>query len=166
MPNDSIFPEYVLANKQTLCTKCVNEDNCRDTYLSQLERNLESVLAWRDYDEVAQMKSVISNIVMRRSESGGIIDASDIRAEFIDIQNRLRRRIQLVFPRIQRWSNISTIASIPIALAGVATGSALLTITGGSLLGLAQAASKTTDYLTSKYSWIAFTNKAVELSSR
>ncbi len=162
LPNDSIFPEYLTTSKE-LCVKCANENACKDSYLSKLEDNLNNLLTWRDYDEILQLKSVINDIVDKRNKSGGIIDANEIRNEFRQTQDKLRRRITLIFPKIRRWSNITTLLSIPIALAGAASGLPLLTITGGSLFGLSQAANKTTEYLSSKYSWTGFISKDVEL---
>lgn len=160
LPNETIFPEYI-TTKRAECGNCTREQKCKDTYLSTLESNLKKTLSMRAYDEISQLKSVINDIVDKRNKSGGIIDASEIRQEFLDTQNKLRRRIRLVFPKIKRWSNITTVLSIPIALAGAATGLPLLTITGSSLFGLSQAASKTTDILSSKYSWTGFISKDV-----
>lgn len=162
LPNEHILPEYIITNKET-CGKCAKEESCKDAYLSDLEINVKDTLKLRDYDEIYQLKSVVNNIVDKRSKSGGIIDAHEIRQEFSEVQTKLRRRMQLVFPRIKRWSNVSTMVSIPIALAGTATGLPILTLTGASLFGLSQAANKTTDILSSKYSWTGFTNKDVEL---
>lgn len=165
LPNDPIFP-YYLTGDEELCSKCANQNACKDSYLSKLEDNLRNMLTWRGYDEILQLKSVINDIVDKRNKSSGIIDPNEIRNEFLDIQKKLRRKVKLVFPKIKRWSNITTLASIPIALAGVATGLPLLYITAGSLAGLSQASNLTTEYLSSKYSWTAFTNKNVELHSR
>lgn len=164
LPNAPIFPEYITVNRE-LCATCAHENACKDSYLSKLEHNLKHLLTWRDYDEILQLKSVVSAIVDKRNKSNGIIDAHEIRNEFLDTQKKLRRRIKLLFPKIKRWSNITTLVSIPVALTGAATGLPLLYITAGSIAGLAQAAKQTTEYLSSKYSWTGFISKDVELHS-
>lgn len=165
LPNDPIFPEYVTVNRE-LCPKCSKENACKDSYLSELEYNLKNLLTWRDYDEILQLKSVVNAIVDKRDKSSGIIDASEIRKEFLDTQRNLRRMVKLVFPKIKRWSNITTLVSIPVALTGVATGLPLLYMTAGGIAGLAQAARLTTEILSSKYSWTGFIAKDVRLQSK
>lgn len=162
VPNTSILPEYVVVRK-TLCSKCAREESCRDTYLSQLETNVRNVLKWRDYDEIQQLKAVTDKIVDKRSKSGGIVDPEDVLHDLRSVESRLRRRMQLLFPRIQRWANITTMLSIPVALAGLSTGSPLLTISGGSLAGLSQATKQMVSLLSSKYSWIGFLSSETDL---
>jgi hypothetical protein len=165
LPNESIFPEYLVTSKD-LCAMCKHESACKDTYLLTLETNLENLLSWRDYDEMIQLRSIIDEIVDRRIKVGGIIDPNDIRQDFQDKQNKLRQRIQLVFPKVRRWVNITTILSIPVVLAGIATSSPLFTIAGGSLAGLSQATKQVVEFLSNKYSWIGFTSKDTKLSSK
>lgn len=165
LPNENLLPEYITTNRE-LCEKCGKEQTCKDTYLLAVENNMKETLRLRDYDEVYQLKSVVNDIVQKTSKSGGIIDANDIRREFVETQNKLRRRMKFIFPKIKRWSNITTIVSTPIALTGIATGIPLVTITGATLIALSVAANKTIDVLSSKYSWTGFTNKDVTLSQQ
>lgn len=165
LPNENILPHYLVTNREQ-CGKCQSEGECKDTYLSTLESNMKETLRLRDYDEVHQLKSIVNDIVEKRNKSDGIIDPIEIRAEFIETQNKLRRRMKLMFPKIKRWSNITTIVSTPIALTGIATGNPLVTITGAALTALSIAANKTTDVLSSKYSWTGFTNEDVALSQQ
>lgn len=162
LPNDSLFPEYLITNKE-LCAKCAHESTCKDTYLATLETNLKTLLSWRNYDEILQLKSVVSDIVDKRSKAGGIIDHNIIRQDFQDTQNKLRRRMNLTFPKVKRWSNITTVLSIPVALAGVATSVPLITVAGLSLSGLAQASKQVVEFLSNKYSWIGFINRDTKL---
>jgi len=165
VPNESVFPEYVTVNKE-LCGKCTKEQNCKDKYLLGLETNVKELLKWRDYDEIQQLKAITNQIVEKRAREGGVIEPADIRHDLQDQQNRLRRRLKLVFPKVRRWSNITTVLSIPIVLAGVATSSPLIAIVGGSIAGLSQATKQVIELLSNKYSWVGFVSKEINLSEK
>ena len=89
VPNRSLFPEYVYINRE-MCAKCANEDSCKDTYLAKVESNLREMLSWRSYDEIQQLKSIVSDIVRRRREFGGIVNPSEILHDFRDRQSTIR----------------------------------------------------------------------------
>lgn len=165
LPNSSVFPEYVYINKDT-CSKCVNEKSCKDTYLSNVESNVKNILSWRDYDEIQQLKSVVADIVHRRKELGGVVNPSDILHDFRNKQDKIRKRVKLIFPKVKRWANVTTMLSIPIAVAGLGTGHPLIAVSGAGLAGLSHLAKELVDLLLSKYSWIAFVSKDAELHRR
>lgn len=162
VPNESVFPEYITTKKE-LCHRCAREESCKDNYLLALETNVKELLKWRDYDEIQQLKDITNQIVDKRVREGGVIEPADIRSDLQDQQSKLRRRLKLVFPKVRRWSNITTVLSIPVALAGAAASSPLIAIVGGSLVGLSQATKQVIELLSSKYSWVGFVNKETNL---
>lgn len=162
LPNDSILPDYALASGE-LCAGCAKEQRCRDTYLSQVEGKLKELLAWRDYDEIAQMKAVLGKVVRRRKKAGGIVDPAEIIHDLRGEETKLRRRVRSVFPRVRRWANITTVVSIPLALAGVATSSPVLTLSAAGAAGASQVVKELVELLSSRYSWIGFVSKETEL---
>ena len=162
-PNTTIFPEYVVVDKKR-CLKCNREQTCKDGYLSEIENNILGILKWRDYDEVQQLKSVTEGIIKKRDKSGGIIDHEVILHDLKEEERKLRHRMKSIFPKIQRWSNITTLLSIPIALGGVASGSPLFMLGGASLVGMSRGTEKVIELLSSKYSWIGFLNKDILLN--
>lgn len=163
LPNTSIFPEYAISRlfRQDLCSKCAKEQNCKDTYLVEVESNLKELFTWRKYDEVNQLKEVVEQIVHRRNENEGIMNPMDMVSDFQKTENRLKRRIKHIFPKVRRWANITTILSIPVALVGVATSDPLTTIIGAGLAGTSQLTKEMVELLTSKYNWVGFLSKEV-----
>lgn len=162
IPNESVFPEYVLFSEDQ-CPKCVNEEKCKGGYLSELEANLRKIISWRDYDEVYQLKAVVESIVDKRNKSGGVLDPTDVVRDFRHQEDKLRRKVKLTFPKVKRWANITTMLSIPVVVAGVASSSPLITVGGAALAGLSELTKELVDLLSSKYSWIGFMNKETEL---
>ena len=162
LPNATLFPGYVLS-ENSKCHICANEKNCRDTYLSTLEADLKEIFSWRNYDEIHQLKAVVSAIVRKHQESGGIVNPADILHEFRNEQNKIRKRIKLVFPKVKRWANITTMLSIPVIFAGLGTGNYLITLSGSGLAGLSKLSKELIELLSSKYSWVGFISKDAKL---
>jgi len=76
-------------------------------------------------------------------------------------ESHLQKLIHSVFPKVRRWSSVTTLVSIPVALAGVAIGSPLFIISGSSLAGISHLSKEATKLLSNKYSWVSFRNKHV-----
>ncbi len=162
LPNDSIFPEYVLVSRE-LCRECANERSCRDRFLLEVETNLKKLFAWRDYDEIYQLKAVVEDIVDKRKKAGGVINPADVLRDLRSQEDKLRKRVRLVFPKVKRWANITTMLSVPVAVAGVASDAPLITVAGAALVGLSKLTGELVELLSSKYSWVGFVNKETEL---
>lgn len=165
MPNDLEIPEYIITNKK-LCNSCKKIKQCKDKYLINLEKNLKNFLKWRSYDEFQQIKNVLEKITKIRKKQNGIISAEEITEKFSSIENKLRKRVLSVFPKVKRWANILTIISAPTALLGITTGEALITIPSAALATLAHVTNKIIDIFSSKYSWIVFKSKEVKMPSK
>ncbi len=59
-----------------------------------------------------------------------------------------------VFPRVERWSNMVTVMSVPAIVAGVSTGSTTLASIGAGIAGVATVSNKYVEILRSKYRWV------------
>lgn len=162
IPNCEVFPEYVYMSKDA-CATCRKMDSCKDKYLSEVESNLKHIIRWRNYDEIQQIKAVVNEIIDMHTAARGDLNASDVLKKFGKKQELLRRRVKLVFPQIKRWANITTMFSIPVIVAGIATANPLITVSGATLAGLSKIAKEGVELLSSKYSWVGFTSKDIEL---
>ncbi|MDD3364488.1 MAG: hypothetical protein PHZ03_05860 [Syntrophomonas sp.] len=156
---NTYLPELELMQYYGDCIKCEKYESCNDMYLAEVEKNFKKIVKWREYDEVYQMKQVTNDIVKKRNKKGGVIEAKEILAEFQSIEEKLKKRLNSKFPKIKRWSNISTIISIPCTLAGAASGRASLGLAGAGLYGISKASTELIKFLESKYSWVGFVNK-------
>lgn len=156
LPEKSLFPHYVYSPQ---CKTCANTKDCSETYLSELKKNINEYLEWRNYDELYQIREVITRIIGSRGKSDEIFDAKDIITEFKEVENQLSKLIHSLFPKVKRWTNMTTMLSVPIAVVGVSSGSALLTTTGGALAGASVVTKELIDFLSSKYQWVGFLNR-------
>jgi hypothetical protein len=141
LPNISIGHAYLFDQLED-CQKCTHELKCKDTYLSEIEKNIKSIIKKRDYDEIQQVINLLNKISEKR--------------DFLD--TGINRRVKSVFPKIKRWSNLTTFVSIPVALSGLITGNPFLTIPGGMVTGIAKGTEELLKYYENKYNWINFLN--------
>lgn len=108
LPNELVLHNYAF-NPEEQCNRCARIVDCKDKYLSDIEKNVNKMFKWRNYDEIHQIKDVIN----QRNKIDGVINPIEIKNEFIDIRNKLNKRIKKVFPKVKRWPNLSTIMSVP-----------------------------------------------------
>lgn len=164
LPEFEIFPEYTLMHffsSTESCSICVKEKKCSTKYLNQLEDNLSKYLDIREYDEIIQIKRLISDIVHRLDLNEGKVDYNDVIREFKNEERTITKRIRSVFPKINRWSNLALIASIPITVVGITTGLPMVSAVGASIAGLSKATQEYVKYLESKYKWVGFVSKNI-----
>lgn len=156
LPNISLLHDYSF-RKDSQCTDCQENPNCLKEYLIKTENNTKDLLKWRSYDEISQLKEMITSIIRKRTAADGVISSEEIISEFQDKEQSIRKKIRSVFPKVKRWSNITTLLSLPIAIAGISIGDPVVATSGASVAGLSIASREIIDYLKSKYSWIGFT---------
>jgi len=132
LPNTSVFPDYVMYRifSSEKCEECGRSKKCKDGYLADVEEKVKELITWRSYDEIIQLKDVLEDIVHQRNNGEGIINPSDIVGDFRAKEMKSKRRMKRGLPKIQRWANITTMLSVPVALFGAATGDQKTTIAG------------------------------------
>ena len=149
--NYAFYPEKT-------CKECEKYDNCKDTYLDETERALDTILKWRDYDELHQAKLEIDKIIKVKGEINSAKDVDDVIKEFKERQDKINRNINKRFPQIQRWTKMTTVLATPITIASAITGNIPLTVGGVVATGLAQATENLLEIYKSKNNWVGFVN--------
>ncbi|HZV47890.1 MAG TPA: hypothetical protein VFG06_11180 [Thermodesulfovibrionales bacterium] len=150
------LPEIAIApfiGKRT-CWNCKRAYNCDSHQLIQIENAIRKFIKWRDYDEIYQMKIVFDAIA--KSSADKDYTAKDIQREFKEKEVATQKKLYSVFPKVQRWSNLTTILSIPVIVAGSATASPLLAGLGAGIAGISKTIEKYITILESKSRWVCF----------
>ncbi len=164
LPNDPLVSRFLACSKldRDKLERCGNRQKCHDEHLRRIEKQVSMVLAWRDYEEVHQLREVVDRIIRER-ESGALpLDAADVSRSLDETRTTLNRRIRFAFPKVTRWADIVTMLSVPVAIAGAMAGSPSLIYTGASLAGLGQVGKVAIDVLKSQYRWVGFRPKQGE----
>ncbi len=163
LPQLELFPNYIIGkdiNKEN-CESCKGHSFCKDNYLIDLENNLKNYFIIKEYDEIQQIKEIINTISKSKSKINSLKDHKEIVNNFEIQKKRIQKKLYSSFPKIERWSNVSMIISIPIALIGLISNINSLTIYGSIFAGLSSVSDKYIKFLQNKYSWINFLNKNI-----
>ena len=156
LPEVAFLPEYFVTTK---CSTCKSETDCRSSVLSNLETNLRKVLAWRDYDEFHEVRQVFDAISAKRDDC---TDPSELVAAFVQQEAKIQKRVNGLFPKVERWTNLASVVAIPIALGGVTSGSTVLATAAGAVAGLAEISKKYLEISKNRYRWVGFRNDPVK----
>ena len=138
------------------CWSCANGDGCEKAEVKQIEKRLSEYLRLRDYDEVHQMKALHIDLASKVNQIDGQGLMKDIQEQFLKTKKLLNRRMNKLFPVAMRWSNLTTVLSIPVAVAGISTHDPLTASIGAGIAGLSQIAKQYMEFLTSKNRWLCF----------
>ncbi|MBN2828085.1 MAG: hypothetical protein JXQ26_08840 [Tissierellales bacterium] len=158
LPNLEIGHMY-LYDHQNQCLECKNEIRCKDSYLIDIEKNVKNVLQKRDYDEIQQIINLLNKISEKRDSNDFAINPIEFAQEFSTEKSKINRKVKSVFPKIKRWTNLTTFVSIPVALGGLVTGNPFLAISGGMITGVAKGSEELIKYFENKYNWINYLNR-------
>lgn len=158
MPGNLAVHNYAFVDEEK-CEQCIYYDECKSSYLKRTEEAITRMLQWREYDEIHQAKEEIDKIVRVKNEIITQQDIEDIIKEFKERQDKINKNINNRFPKIERWTKMTTVIATPITIASAITGNLPLTIGSAAATGLAQATESLMDVYKSKNNWVGFVNE-------
>ena len=158
LPNELTLHNYAFVN-DNMCDTCENIGKCKDIYLDELEDGLEKIIKWRNCDEILQLKEVVDDICKRKESLATYEDIADIKSEIKSKAYSINKNIQKLFPKVRRWTNLSTIVTVPVALCTLATGNLEMSLISSGIAGVSKVVDEYMKYYTSKHSWVGFINR-------
>jgi hypothetical protein len=156
LPNESILHHYGLHKG---CNCCVHSENCSDTYLNDVEKNLYKVLSLRNRDEMKELAIVMDSIIQNADEYLEVDETDYILKELRKKQFEINKLINLDFPKVQRFANLVANVSIPLSICGPVVGSMQLSTIGSVALGTASLINNTLERYKNKTSWVRIVDK-------
>lgn len=157
MPEKLAVHSYAFTNEEQ-CEQCVHYKQCKDHYLTDTEKALVKMFKWREYDELQQAKEEINKIILLKNDISSQKDIDDVVNEFKGRQDKINRNINKRFPKIERWTKMTTVLATPITIASAISGNIPLTIGGAVATGVAQATDNLLEIYKSKNNWVGFVN--------
>ena len=157
LPENLAIHNYAFADERQ-CEECKYYEDCKKNYLHNTEVTLEKVFKWRDYDELQQAKEEINRIISLKNDISSQKDVDDIVKEFKERQNKINRNINKRFPKIERWTKMTTVLATPITIASAISGNLPLTVGSAVAGGVAQATEKLLEIYKNKNNWVGFVN--------
>lgn len=161
LPESLSVHSYAFADEEE-CQNCVKYEACKDNYLVDTEKALKKIFEWRDYDELQQAKGEINTIIKAKNSISSENDIKDIVKEFREKQNVINKNINKRFPKIERWTKMTTVMATPLTIVSAVTGNIPLTIASAAAIGVSEATEKLLDVYKSKNNWIGFVNNMKE----
>ena len=67
---------------------------------------------WREYDELQQAKEEINKIISLKNDISSQKDIDDVIKEFKGRQDKINRNINKRFPKIERWTKMTTVLEL------------------------------------------------------
>jgi len=85
----------------------------------------------RNNESILQLSDVIQGIVNKKDILGENIDSKEIIMGLKQKEAKISKLMKSTLPKVSRWSNLTTMLSIPVAVAGAYTKQPLLMAAGG-----------------------------------
>lgn len=157
MPEGLAAHTYAFSDENK-CKECTHYTSCKDSYLSDTEQALEKMFQWREYDELQRAKEEIDEIISLKNEISSQKDIDDVVRSFRQRQEQINRNIHSRFPKIRRWTKMTTVLATPITISSAVFQNAPLTVGSAAATGIAQATEKLLEIYESKHNWVGFIN--------
>ncbi len=161
IPNVRIFSDFTFRTKE-YCGDCDRLSVCKGKYLKETETNINKILEYRNTDELFQIRDVLNEIIDVKSEKNGILTQSDIKDIMTEYKNKssnINKRMKKYFPKIQKYSNIATLITLPICLAGIISGNPIVSGIAGTAAASISSINAGIELIKNKYSWVGFLEK-------
>lgn len=155
---ENIGAHHYAFTREESCEECKHHNRCKDNYLEETEDAFSKMLKWRDYDELQQAKAEIDRIIRIKGEVLSRKDIDDVVRMFKERQEQINRNINKRFPKIERWTKMTTVLATPVTVASAITGNMPLTIGSAVATGLSQIAEQAMEIYKSKNNWVGFVN--------
>ena len=157
MPERASVHSYAFTDEKK-CVECDYYDECKDNYLYETKTTLEQIIKWREYDELQQAKEEINKIIKVKNELSSEADIKDIVQQFKEKQDKINKNINKRFPKIERWTKMTTVVATPITIASAISGNIPLTVGSAVATGVAEVTEKLMEIYKSKNNWVGFVN--------
>ncbi len=156
LPSIELGHSYLIDSERGLCPKCVHEESCSSKYLIQIEKQLESILTLRQYDEIRMTCEVMDKICERSMLQGHVLTGDELWGDLQEEARKTEKIIKRKLRKVKRWSKISSYVSIGL---GAASFLNPLLAAGAAVPAVAsQCLSSYEDYLKKESSWVNFVN--------
>ena len=154
LPSIELGHSYLIDSERGWCSKCVREKGCSNNYLIQIEKQLESILALRQYDEIRMTCEIMDRICERSMMQGHVLTGDELWDDLQEEAKKTEKTIKQKLHKIKRWRKISSYVSIGL---GAASFLNPLLGAGAAVPAIAsQCLSSYEDYLKKESSWVNF----------
>lgn len=162
LPNESLIPNFAIHNEEK-CKSCKHENSCKEEY-DNYTKTLNSILSYRNYDELFQAKKNVEKIISKKGEIRDDKDIAEVINQFNEKKDTINKNIYKIFPKIKRWTNMVTLLSTPLTigtsvLAAIGNTNPIVPIISGSVIAIDEGIKKAMENYTDNNRWVSFLDK-------
>lgn len=157
LPKFDLWHPY-LADAANKCNQCVNEEKCKDEYLSVIEKQVFNLLEYRERDEIKQLCFLMDRICSERFKEEYEIDPKDLLHEINVEKLKVQRKLNTTYKNIEKWKNVVMTISAGLSLGGF-FGYGTISAIGGVGLLASNVIGSNIEQLEKKHRWVNLFNK-------
>lgn len=117
LPTVTLGHSYLFDSEKGRCASCKNDKICSESYLLQIEKQLESILSLRKYDEIRLTCEVMDKICERSMLQGHVLTGEELWDDLQEEAAKTEKKVTQRLSNIQRWSKITSYVSIGLGAA-------------------------------------------------
>lgn len=152
LPANPSFTNYLYLNTSK-CGICKNLQSCKQ----DLEFSLHNYLDYRDYDEINQIKKVLTKL--NKKIGSNKVDYKDLKYEFLEYKREINKQMLTTYSKIENWSEYVIYASSSLSGLGAIFNSPSISAMGVSILAASSVTKAGLRYINNKNKWINFDHK-------
>lgn len=156
IPQVDIWPEFIFSNK-THCLECAKIDRCNDSYLADVEKNLFSLLEYRQHDEIQEFCGVLNRICDKKFADRYEVDSKDLLRELNIEKVKVQAKLNKTYKKVGNWVKIVGTISAALSLGAIFKHPELSPV-GAVGLFVSNVGEEVNKYIHEKYRWVNFVN--------
>ena len=117
LPNFKVGHEYLFDSMER-CSVCVKIDECKDSYLSKIEKQVFTILEYREREEINQLCTLMDRICSEKFLNDYEIAPSELMHEINVERVKVQRKINKIYRTFERWKNVVMTVSAGMTLGG------------------------------------------------
>lgn len=157
LPKMELWHPIIVDKERGNCDQCMHLNNCNDSYLHIIDKQLDRILEIRSYDEIRMTCDVLDKICERNASLGTVLTGDELWKDLQDEASAIERKARKTIKKINTWQKVSTVASIGFGVSaffapvlGIAA-AAVPAVTGSVLTDMSKKLEK-------DMSWVNFVN--------
>ena len=156
LPSVKLGHNYLFDSERGSCPNCTRYEKCSGSYLTQIEKQVESILKLRQYDEIRMTCEVMDKICERSMSQGHVLTGDELWEDLQEEARKKERTIRGKLPKIKLWRKLSSYVTIGLGAASflhpiIGVSAAIPAIAGELLTGYEEKQKK-------DISWVNFVN--------
>lgn len=156
LPSVKLGHAYLFDSEKGECSKCAHSADCSNKYLIEIEKQLESILKLRQYDEIRKTCEVMDKICERSAMEGHVLTGEELWGDLQEEAIKTAKTTKSKLHKIKLWRKISSYVSIGLGFSSffnplLGAGAAIPALAGEILSSCGENTKKET-------SWVNFVN--------